>query len=364
MAALDTVPSRIRSEAKSGLRAFDIGRDLRPVAELIAEAFTDELDPRGQAALREMRLLSHLSGLIKILSRGTGEFDDVFNGYVWVEENKIVGNITVQRSDKFGNRWQIANVAVAPAYRGRGIARALMARALEHIDEAGGRWAVLQVYDRNTVARTLYDRMGFDTICGQMEMRLDYLPPVVAPENESTGDGLNSHAPHSHAPHANDPNSAPMPRTALAPFSPNDWLPLYELANKQYSAHFQWWRPLRRIDFQTPFEQRLGEWFLRIIGKSRVYRRAIHNARQFDAALILTVQRWRGAHKLEMWTRPEAYGQHEEEMVQWSLATLREYPRLPVFTNLSTDHAEAIAACRRAGFQPVQTLLTMRREVE
>ncbi|MEX1018411.1 MAG: GNAT family N-acetyltransferase, partial [Litorilinea sp.] len=154
MAVLDAAPGRIRSGVKSGLRAFDIGRDLRPVAELIAQAFMNELDPRGQAALREMRLLSHLSGLIKLLNRGTGEFDDVFNGFVWVEEGKIVGNITVQRADKFGNRWQIANVAVAPAYRGRGIARAMLARALEYIDDAAGQWAVLQVYDRNQVART------------------------------------------------------------------------------------------------------------------------------------------------------------------------------------------------------------------
>lgn len=341
MAALDTVPSRIRSEVKSGLRPFDLGRDLRPVAELIAEAFTNELDPRGQAALREMRLLSHLSGLIKLLSRGTGEFDDVFSGYVWLEDNKIVGNITVQRADKFGNRWQIANVAVAPHYRGRGIAGALMARALEHIAEAHGRWAVLQVYDRNRVARSIYDRMGFETICGQMEMRLDKLP---------TADWLLENAP-------------PRPE-GFAPFLPADWLPLYELANNQYNAHFQWWRPLRRSDFQTTFEQRVGEWFLNLVGKSRVYRRAIQNARRFDAALVLSVERWRGAHKLELWSRPDSYGFYEDYLLHWALSTLREFPRLPVFTQLSIDHHAGIDAFQRVGFQPVQTLLTMRREIE
>ena len=65
------------------------------------------------AALREMRVMSHLSGLLKLLSRSTGDMNDVFSGYVWVEEGKIVGNITVQRADSYGNRWQIANVAVA-----------------------------------------------------------------------------------------------------------------------------------------------------------------------------------------------------------------------------------------------------------
>ena len=154
MAAIDAAPRQLRKEIESGLRPFDIGSDLRPVAELIADAFTNELDPRGLAALREMRVMSHLSGLLKLLSRSTGDMDDVFNGYVWVEDGKIVGNITVQRADKYGNRWQIANVAVASDYRGRGIARKLMARALDHVAAAEGRWAVLQVYAHNAVART------------------------------------------------------------------------------------------------------------------------------------------------------------------------------------------------------------------
>ena len=144
MALIDVAPRPIRGAIQSGIRPFDIARDLRPVAELIADAFTNELDPRGLAALREMRLMSHLSGLLKLLSRSTGEMDDVFSGFVWVEDGRIVGNVTVQRADKYGNRWQIANVAVARAFRGRGIARRLMEQALRHVAESDGRWAVLQ----------------------------------------------------------------------------------------------------------------------------------------------------------------------------------------------------------------------------
>ncbi len=36
----------------------------------------------------------------------------------------VVGNITVQRADKFGSRWQIANVAVAPSHRVAAASRA------------------------------------------------------------------------------------------------------------------------------------------------------------------------------------------------------------------------------------------------
>ncbi len=122
MALVDAPRGRLIQTEENGVRPFDIGRDLRPVAELIADAFNNELDTRGKAALREMRIMSHVSGLLKLLNRGTGELDDVFGGFVWVDQGRVAGNVTVQRADKYGSRWQIANVAVAPQHRRRGIA--------------------------------------------------------------------------------------------------------------------------------------------------------------------------------------------------------------------------------------------------
>jgi ribosomal protein S18 acetylase RimI-like enzyme len=335
MAAINAATGRLRDEVQTGIRPFDIGRDLRPVAELIADAFTNELDPRGMAALREMRIMSHLSGLIKLLSRSTGELDDVFSGFVWVEAGKIVGNITVQRADKYGNRWQIANVAVAPAYRGRGIARTLMARALEHIEQSDGRWAVLQVYDHDQVARALYAHLGFEEVGGSVDLRLDRVPKVAYPEA----------------------------RPDFSVFSSQQWQPLYELATSQLNTHAQWWRALRRTDFQAPLETQFGEWLWWSLGRRRVYRRCFQNGRRFEAALMLNAQRWRGAHSLELWVRPEQAGAYEAYLVQWALATLQEYPRWPVKLGLSADHTAALNACREFGFKRLQTLITMRRKV-
>ncbi|MCB0158736.1 MAG: hypothetical protein KDD83_11445, partial [Caldilineaceae bacterium] len=114
MTTIHATPGALSDDPGSGIRPFDIGRDLRPVAELIAEAFASELDPRGNAALREMRVMSHMGGFLKLLNRTTGDFNDVFNGFVWVEDGRVVGNVTVQRADRYASRWQIFNVAVAP----------------------------------------------------------------------------------------------------------------------------------------------------------------------------------------------------------------------------------------------------------
>jgi ribosomal protein S18 acetylase RimI-like enzyme len=325
----------MRGTIQSGIRPFDIGRDLRPVAELIAEAFTNELDPRGLAALREMRIMSHLSGLLKLLSRSTSELDDVFNGFVWVEDGRIVGNVTVQRADKYGNRWQIANVAVARAFRGRGIARRLMEQALAHVANSDGRWAVLQVYDHNSVARRLYRQLGFEDVGGMVDLRLDRVR-----ETEFPKDASNFHA-----------------------FSVQHWQPLYELATNQLNVQTQWWRALRRSDFQSSFEQQFGAWMWRSWGRQQIYRRAFQSQRRFEAALVLTAERWRGTHELQMWVRPEHYGMFEYYMLQWAMATLQEYPRWPVKMTLTNEHVAAISAAEAFGFRQLQTLVTMRHRV-
>jgi GNAT superfamily N-acetyltransferase len=131
-----------------------------------------------------MRVMSRLGGIIDVLNRTTGEFDDYFGGFVWVEDGKVVGNITVQRADKYGNRWQIANVAVAPMYRGRGLSRRMMETALDHIGEHGGKWVVLQVYAQNSVARTLYDHLGFQEMGGLADLEAPVTPKYTRPTGQ------------------------------------------------------------------------------------------------------------------------------------------------------------------------------------
>lgn len=336
MATFPAATSRLSKRLESGIRPFDIGSDLRPVAELIADAFAHELDSRGNAALREMRIMSHVGALLKLLNRSTGEFNDLFGGFVWMEEGKVVGNVTVQKADAMGNRWQIANVAVAPAYRGRGISQLLMRRALDYITESGGEWAVLQVYAKNAIALHLYEQLDFEVVGGSVDFLLPRLPKL----------------------------EIPPPRIAnFYSFTADQWQALYELVSNQQSGQMLWWRAPRRTDYQLTLEQMVGEWFWRVAGRNQIYRRCIQTTRRFDAALILTAARWRGTHQLQMWVQPALYGQHEESLMQWALSTLQEYPRWPVALTVGTQHEAALACAKRYGFQEQQTLLTMRRKM-
>ena len=104
---MTVIPAPARSydrTLESGIRPFDIGRDLRAVAELISTAFSQELDGRGNDALNEMRFMSHFGGFLGLMNRSTGEFNDMLSGFVWLEQGQIVGNVTIQRGDKIGER--------------------------------------------------------------------------------------------------------------------------------------------------------------------------------------------------------------------------------------------------------------------
>ena len=56
---------------------------------------------------------------------------------------------------------QIANLAVKPAYRNRGVARMLLLQALKTAKEKSCQKAILEVRESNTAARSLYQALGF-----------------------------------------------------------------------------------------------------------------------------------------------------------------------------------------------------------
>lgn len=59
---------------------------------------------------------------------------------------------------------EIADLAVAPAARRRGIARTLLARMMAEVADAGVRALYLEVRESNSAARALYGAMGFEQV--------------------------------------------------------------------------------------------------------------------------------------------------------------------------------------------------------
>lgn len=333
----------VAAHVQHGIRPFDIGRDLRAVSKLIADAFADDLDEQGEAALRELQILGYMSGLLRLLSRSTDEFQNIFNGFVWVENNQVVGNVTVHRTSNSG-RWQIANVAVSPAWRGRGISRALMERTLDYIRDMGGSWAVLQVRGENQIARGLYERLHFENMGGTREL-------CARKMGGGAEGGVSKVIKRPELPN-------------LRPFSPSDGNLLYELAISRPSAAVSWWRADRRLDFQPTLESQIAEQLSRFVGRERVFRYAIRDFRsRFEGAIQVTARHWRGNHRLRLWVRPEVKDRYERALTLHALALLQEYPRWPVRATVSTQDGIAMDTLLAHGFSVQSTLYTMRLRV-
>lgn len=144
------------------IRPIEIRKDLSSIADLIERCFFETMDDEGKDYVRNVRQIARgLGGFY--LEHTTPESSPLpFHGYVWIEDGKIIGNLTlivVRRLSK--HTYLIANVAVEPQHRGRGIAKALTERALQHVQENDGKKVLLQVRDDNPPAQHIYLSNGF-----------------------------------------------------------------------------------------------------------------------------------------------------------------------------------------------------------
>ncbi len=154
----------VTAAAAEGLRQVNLRTDLAPLADLMEIAFADSMDNGGRAAIREMRALSRLGGGVSIFSGVNELVAGIGLGYVWMADGRLIGNVSIYPASLpagFPRTWIIANVAVHPDYRGRGIARRLMETSLAAVRGRGE--VLLQVEERNVVARRLYETLDFDT---------------------------------------------------------------------------------------------------------------------------------------------------------------------------------------------------------
>ncbi|MDP1546291.1 MAG: GNAT family N-acetyltransferase [Anaerolineales bacterium] len=155
-----TIPTR--SEHHPRLRPLNILRDLPAVADLIETCFADTMDSEGRRYVQDMRRSSGDSAFLKWANRVADSASLPLTGYIWEENGRIVGNASLVpfRQDK-QRLYLIANVAVHPDHRRKGIARALTQRAMQHAREKNVQNIWLHVRSDNLEAIRLYETLGF-----------------------------------------------------------------------------------------------------------------------------------------------------------------------------------------------------------
>lgn len=313
--------------ASNGIRPINLHRDLGQIADLIEICFSHELDRHGRGAVHEMRTLSRLGPLLWVLSRfASTQVGSVWNsGFVWVENNRVVGNVSMQRSHTRPDVWLMANVAVHPDYRRRGIARALTAAALDEAHRQKITRIQLQVDDENPHARDLYTSLEFtcDAIRTVWERGRRRSPPRPL---KTLG-------------------------VDIRPLQYNEWPKNYELLKTLRPEGLMWNKPLVRRNFQPSLWRTIDNF---IQGRRVEHWGAFVGHKQ--VALMRMITTYGTPSKLWIAVHPDWQTRLGRAMFTRALWRLG---RLPASLRVDHPHDLDVEALRKFNFYPLRTLWWM-----
>ncbi len=317
--------------ARSGLRPFHPWRDLGQVADLVALAFADELSPIGQEIIAEMRRWAAWGPLLWLFSLP----DPFMTGFVWEENGRIVGNLSLSLANPSAGYWVISNVAVHPTYRRRGIARELLEAALELARAQGGRTVLLQVRADNEAACQLYLGYGFTCYHTRVEMQRAADTAYVRATDE------------------------PPPQWCKVRW--RDRAVIRQLILAATPAAVRQYQYSPEADFRGITGWSLDDWLGDLLAGKRTYWQFVPMASH--AAALLEAQRGPRYHRLAFLVHPEERGKLEKAAVQQGLWLLSGSPRRPILSSAPASALEAIEALVVWGFAEVRRLDQMKLEL-
>ena len=120
-----------------------------------------KLKLRDLNAIEEIERLSYPTPWSRSMFAGElAKPSSICLGAVDAERDELVGYLIISR---YVDAWHVMNIAVAPEYRRRGIARRLMERLFEVTERDADRGYTLEVRVSNEAAIRLYEEVGFRT---------------------------------------------------------------------------------------------------------------------------------------------------------------------------------------------------------
>jgi ribosomal protein S18 acetylase RimI-like enzyme len=317
-----------KGRVKTGVRPFDPSGDLGVVAELIGIAFGDGLDPAGRAALADMRRIARWGGILGWLYSPAWSSMGSTPGFVWVEDGRVVGNVSLRRALRWGG-FLIGNVAVHPDWQGRGIASKLLEKALGEIPAQGGHWAGLEVEADNQVARRLYAAEGFQEIGRVLHM--------LRPAGLSWDGDFPQHP-------------------ALRRGRGRDGSALVDLVQAVIPDHQRPLLELRLQDYQPSWERTLDH----LLEGRRETWWVIEAVAQVCAAVRISRERRGYPDRLEVLVSPDGEGRFEDVLVRQAVSSLQGAPKKPIEILLPNATDSLVAALGSVGFKKLRVLVQMR----
>ncbi len=144
------------------LRQLNIVRDLPGVADLVEKCFADTMDADGRNYIQQMRRAGKDNAFLRWATSAVETASMPLSGYIWEENGEIIGNVSMIPYRHARKKYFIiANVAVQPEYRKKGIGRALTLAAMQHAKQHRADETWLHVREDNPGAIGLYHSLGF-----------------------------------------------------------------------------------------------------------------------------------------------------------------------------------------------------------
>lgn len=315
------------TRAGDGLRPVELSRDLPQVVELLKMVFGETLEAE------ERHYFGDGSGPVNdILYRFNPVAARLANGFVWQTDGRIIGNATLLTT-KAWDRYLVANVAVHPSFRRRGIARGLMQAITETVRKRGGRVILLQVAKENQSAFNLYrslDYVGIGNMATWHVMR-SKIRQIPADSAEYV-----------------------HPRIEMLPG--RLWREAYELDTAHVHRDLNWPEPLQPDAYRRIWWQRAMDF----MNGRQVETWTTADPAGYLNGLANVSCEWGRSHILTLRVRPDYAGQLERPLLAKALRRLQYLPR----RNVRVDHPEADEhtgqLLREANFTIQRTLTHMR----
>ena len=235
------------------LRQLNIMRDLPKVADLVELCFKHNMDSEGKSYVQQMRRASKNSSFLSWASTSMP-----LHGYVWEEEKKIIGNISIIPFREKGKTvFLLANVAVHPDHRRKGIAKALTEKGVMYARNRAAESIWVHVEEENLGAVKLYENLGFQT---RLRRTTWNATSILRPEQAPI-----------HAKIIDTPSRF--------------WEEQHQFLKRNYPQEMIWYR----VPDWENFKPGLKYWLYKLFVESDIRQWAIQKKGKLEAALI-----WRG----------------------------------------------------------------------
>ncbi|MEW5988372.1 MAG: GNAT family N-acetyltransferase [Chloroflexota bacterium] len=327
-----STPAIIHHPPRSGPRPLHVGRDMRGVLELLDMVFGSSLDAEGRRYLADGSTLGGAApSLLGSLSRPAGSLPP---GFVWEESGRIVGNVSLLRTGA-GGRYVVANVAVHPGFRRRGMARRLMQETIQAVRAHRGQVIALQVEEANEGAIRLYRSLGFVAV-GSMTTW------------EHSGSRLRG-----------EPVAAPPEWPFIRELRAHEWRAAYFLDRASLHPDLRWPEPLTEGFYRRTLWRRLDDF----LNGRQTETWVTADERTAGAPLVglATIDsEWSRPHQIHIRVSPAWRGFLESHLLAKALRRLRYLSERAIRLDHPADDAGMNRLLTEARFTARKTLAVMR----